>query len=150
MKNGATEVLRWEIPSQFRWLGVFDASLQEIGQELEWTQEDLNQISIAAIEAVSNAIEHGNGYDSQDQVHIELRVSKGSLHLTVSDTGPGFDADRLNMSPPSPNDPNFLGSRGRGIFIMRDTMDAVRIHREAGRFYLELEKAIESGQAEEE
>ncbi len=144
MKNGSVEVLRWEIPSQFRWLGVFDAALQEIGQELEWDSEELNQVSLAAIEAVSNAIEHGNGYDAKEPVLIEMRVGEGRLSIMVADSGKGFAEDRLTLSPPSPDNPEFLGSRGRGIFIMRDTMDSVRIHRDANRFYLELEKAIKS------
>jgi serine/threonine-protein kinase RsbW len=144
MKNGSIEVLRREIPSQFRWLGVFDAALQEIGQELEWGQEDLNQVSIAAIEAVSNAIEHGNRYDAKEPVLIEMRVGRNRLQITVADTGTGFDENRLVMMSPNPKDPEFLGSRGRGIFIMRETMDSVRIHRDSGRFYLELEKEITS------
>ena len=35
MENGSTEILRWDLPSRFRWLGVIEAAIQEIGQELD-------------------------------------------------------------------------------------------------------------------
>jgi serine/threonine-protein kinase RsbW len=146
MENGSTEILRWDIPSRFRWLGVIDAAIQEIGQELGWDSEERDQISIAVIEAVSNAIEHGNRFDADKRVRVELRVGDERFLVVVSDSGPGFDQARLRMPSPDPSDPSFLSARGRGIFIMRDIMDEMRIRRdEEGRFVVELEKAIKSG-----
>jgi len=143
MKNGYTETLRWEIPSGFRWLPVIDAAMQEIGQELEWDQNVLNQISIAVVEAVSNAIEHGNKFGSEKQVQVELSLRKESLELRVFDLGDGFDPSLLTAKAPSLDDPRFLNARGRGIFIMREIMDEIRTRTdEAGRFVLELHKTI--------
>ncbi len=145
MDNGSSEILRWDLPSRFRWLGIIDAALQEIGQEFEWAPELLNQISIAAIEAVSNAIEHGNRFDSEQRVRVELRVEDGRFIFSVSDSGPGFNRSRLTTVPPAPDDPAFFGARGRGIFIMREIMDAVRTHKDdEGRFVIELEKTLQS------
>ncbi|MCB1164500.1 MAG: ATP-binding protein [Candidatus Krumholzibacteriia bacterium] len=141
--NGAVDILRWDLPSDFRWLGVINAALQEIGQALDWEQDALNQISIASIEAVSNAIEHGNRFDGSLRVSIELGVGENRFRIAVTDGGPGFPVDRLDAEAPSPDDPAFLGARGRGIFIMREIMDSIRIRRdEAGRFVVELEKAV--------
>jgi serine/threonine-protein kinase RsbW len=143
MKNGYTEILRWEIPSGFRWLPVIDAAMQEIGQELEWDQGVLNQISIAVVEAVSNAIEHGNKFGSKKQVQVELRLSEDDLELRVLDLGDGFDSSLLTATAPSLDDPRFLNARGRGIFIMREIMDEIRTRTdETGRFVLELHKSI--------
>lgn len=143
MENGSLQILRWDLPSDFRWLGVVNAALQEIGQTLDWTQEDLNQISIAAIEAVSNAIEHGNLFQVEQRVAVELGVTEHRFHLAVSDAGSGFDETLLQAEIPAPDDPAFLGARGRGIFIMREIMDAIHIQRDdAGRFMVVLEKAV--------
>jgi len=142
--SGTSEVLRWEIPSLFRWLGVIDAALQEVGQELAWEQDELNQVSVAVIEAVSNAIEHGNRFEPERSVQVELWASGRRLRFRVSDEGPGFERDRLDLPTPSPESPEFMKSRGRGLFIMRDIMDAIRIDREAGRFVVELEKELKA------
>jgi serine/threonine-protein kinase RsbW len=147
MENGSAEILRWDIPSRFRWLGVVDAAVQEIGQELAWDGEVLDQISIAVIEAVSNAIEHGNRFEASERVRVELRVEEERFHVRVSDAGSGFDPSRLKMRSPDADDPSFLSTRGRGIIIMRDIMDEMRIGRdEEGRFIVELEKSLKSGQ----
>jgi serine/threonine-protein kinase RsbW len=144
--NGSVDVLRWDLPSDFRWLGVMNAALQEIGQALEWSEEELDQISIASIEAVSNAIEHGNRFNPALRVAVELGLSEARFRIAVTDGGPGFSAERLCAPAPAPNDPAFLGARGRGIFIMREIMDAVRVGRDqAGRFVIELEKAVGGG-----
>ncbi len=145
MENGSFDTIRWDLPSDFRWLGIVNAALQEIGQALDWSQSDLNQISIAAIEAVSNAIEHGNRFQSGLRVVVELGVSAHRFRIAVADDGPGFDESRLDASAPAPDDPAFLGARGRGLFIMREIMDDISIRRdEAGRFQVELEKAVGS------
>lgn len=147
--NGV-DVLRWDLPSDFRWLGVINAALQEIGQALDWDQAELNQISIASIEAVSNAIEHGNRFRSELRIGVELALSETRFRITVSDDGPGFPPERLRTPAPAPEDPAFLGARGRGIFIMREIMDAVRTRRdEAGRFVIELEKAVSGSGADQ-
>jgi serine/threonine-protein kinase RsbW len=145
MENGTLDILRWDLPSDFRWLGVMNAALQEIGQALDWAQSDLNQISIAAIEAVSNAIEHGNCFQSDLRVMVEMGVAEGRFSIAVTDDGTGFDESRLSAPAPAPDDPSFLGARGRGIFIMREIMDDISIRRdEAGRFMVELGKAVAS------
>ncbi len=145
MENGTLDILRWDLPSDFRWLGVVNAALQEIGQTLDWAQSDLNQISIAAIEAVSNAIEHGNGFQSDLRVMVEMGVAEGRFNIAVSDGGTGFAESRLATPAPAPDDPTFLGARGRGIFIMREIMDDISIRRdEAGRFMVELGKVVAS------
>ncbi|MBM4119119.1 ATP-binding protein [bacterium] len=147
--NGV-DVLRWDLPSDFRWLGVINAALQEIGQALDWDQAELNQISIASIEAVSNAIEHGNRFRAELRVGVELALSETRFRIAVSDGGPGFPPERLRAPAPAPEDPAFLGARGRGIFIMREIMDAVRTRRdEAGRFVIELEKAVSGSEADQ-
>ncbi len=144
--NGSLDILRWDLPSDFRWLGVINAALQEIGQAFEWSDVELDQISIASIEAVSNAIEHGNRFNPALRVAVELGLSQARFRIAVTDDGPGFSAERLLTLAPVPTDPAFLGARGRGIFIMREIMDAVRVGRDqAGRFVIELEKAVGEG-----
>ncbi|MCP4546211.1 MAG: ATP-binding protein [bacterium] len=113
--------------------------------ELEWDEDSLNQISIAIIEAVSNAIEHGNKFKADYRVLVEARLSSTGMHFSVSDEGGGFNRELLTSPPISPDDERFLNSRGRGIFIMRDVMDVVDTFTDdSGRFTLKLGKTLTS------
>ncbi len=136
-----------EISSDFRWLDVLNASLTAVAEELEWDLDFSNAVSISAIEAASNAIEHGNGLDSSKKVWMRVRFEDGKFLMRICDEGPGVDASVLDRPLPSPND---LSLRGRGFSIMNALMDDIRFLRDdEGRFTLELVKVLpESGEAE--
>ncbi len=63
-----------------------------------------------ARELIANAVKHGNG----TTVRVDVRPDGASTVLTVSDAGPGFDAEGLLSAPPT------------GHFGMRLLQDAVR------------------------
>ena len=63
-----------------------------------------------ARELIANAVKHGEG----SLIRVEVRAEKDSAILTVSDEGPGFDAERVVHTPP------------QGHFGMRLLQDAVR------------------------
>jgi len=142
---GAT--IRLEIPSEFRWLDVLDAGLMALSEELGWDREFTNAVSISAIEAASNAVEHGNGMDPGKRVGLRIELTRGKLLLAVRDEGPGVDATILDRPAPGPGD---LAVRGRGFSIMKALMDDLRFGRRGrGCFVLELEKALPEQDAPE-
>lgn len=65
-------------------------------------------------EAITNAMEHGNGWDPEKQIEVTISASDDELLLTVKDEGKGFTP---NFSPPPPDFK--LQQRGRGIYIIR-------------------------------
>jgi len=80
---------------------------------------DINDIALAAGEACNNAAEHGHVAAG----HFTVRCSYegGELTIEVIDRGAGFDpAGKGECS-----DPENLGMRGLGIFIMRSLMDDI-------------------------
>jgi anti-sigma regulatory factor (Ser/Thr protein kinase) len=147
--SGETQngTIHLEIPSDFRWLDVLNASLMAVAEEMQWNQDFTNEISIAAIEAASNAVEHGNSMDAAKRVCMRIRVSGGKFMLGVCDDGPGVDPSVLERPLPGPDD---LSLRGRGFSIMKALMDDIRFLKSPdGRFLLELEKALpKPGEAE--
>ena len=143
--NEATEqpaLLSWEMPSNFRWLEIINCSIHAVGQEQGWSEEDQHALAIAGIELVSNAMEHGNGFDVSRRVRVEMEVSADRFRMAVSDEGPGVDPEVLDRPVPEPS-PDDLMPRGRGFSIMQVLVDAVRFDRdEAGRFRVQLEKSL--------
>jgi anti-sigma regulatory factor (Ser/Thr protein kinase) len=108
------------IPSDFKFLGAVDAAIQDLAREFAFSQDTINDVSTALIEACSNAVEHGNKFDQDKRVSVSLRFNGNGLTARVRDQGPGFDFDaRLNQS--GPTDP--MSERGRGLMIMQAFTD---------------------------
>lgn len=79
-------------------------------------------IAMAIIEAVTNAVVHGNKFDGEKSVGIRYEWKPGLLTVTVNDDGEGFDLSCV-LDPTDPE--RCLESSGRGIYIMREIMDSV-------------------------
>jgi serine/threonine-protein kinase RsbW len=108
------------IPSDFKYLGAVDAAIQDLAREFAFSENSINDMSTALIEACSNAIEHGNKFSKDKRVKIELGFNGASVTARVYDQGGGFNyEDQLARS--SPPDP--MSERGRGLIIMRAFTD---------------------------
>src|SRR5271168_1571409 len=84
-------------------------------------------IEMALIEALENAVVHGNRQDIHKRVYVTCRcTAEGEVSITVQDEGQGFDTGTL----PDPTAPeNRLRTSGRGVYLMKAEMDEVRFER---------------------
>ncbi len=87
-------------------------------------------VEIALTEALANAVIHGNHENPYRTVVVVCRCAMdGEVSITVRDEGAGFNSRSL----PDPTDPKcLLLNHGRGIYLMRASMDEVRFE-EGGR-----------------
>lgn len=92
--------------------------------------QDLDDLEIAAGEALANAFEHGQGDVSGFEVSVVR--DETSLTIVVQDGGRGFDPslDGLHVCPSSDS------LRGFGTFIMRELMDEVEYSERGTRLRL--------------
>ncbi len=89
------------------------------------TVEELN-IKIALVEALTNAMEHGNGFDPKKLVKVEAKFLENKAEIKIADQGKGFNHSKL----PNPTAPeNLYKPRGRGIYMMHRLMDEVHFNR---------------------
>ena len=77
-------------------------------------------ISISTIEAVTNAITHGNHEDLTKNVSLSFELNDRILTITVSDEGNGFDYNNL---PDPTSKENIEKTNGRGIFLIQQLSD---------------------------
>jgi len=94
------------------------------------------EIELALREALANAIVHGNQEDPHKPVYVKCRcMADGEVSITVEDEGHGFE----NEAVPDPTSPdNRLRTHGRGIYLMRASMDGV--HFENGGSVVHMRK----------
>jgi anti-sigma regulatory factor (Ser/Thr protein kinase) len=68
-------------------------------------KETEDEIEIAVLEALANAVIHGNGESPDKQVHLSCRFSMdGEVSIVVRDEGEGFDSRAV----PDPTEPQGL------------------------------------------
>lgn len=73
-------------------------------------------ISVSVLQAVENAVIHGNGNDARKRVTVSCGNCKGGLFFTVQDEGDGFDYQHYGTMPSE-------DSKGMGIFMMKQLCD---------------------------
>ena len=115
--------LESELPSELHLLGGMVFYLTE--EMFKHGIISLNEINakIALVEALTNAMEHGNKLDPKKKVRIVAEFDQEQAVFTIEDEGEGFNYEEVK----DPTDKeNLFRPRGRGIFMMRQFMDEVK------------------------
>lgn len=108
------------IKSQIENLRLVEKFVDEISEELKLSDEIYGNVLIATLEAVNNAIIHGNRSQAEMDVLIDTSRDDDGLHMIIKDQGKGFDYNNV----PDPTAPeNIEKINGRGIFLMEKLSD---------------------------
>src|SRR5262245_7397220 len=112
------------IGSRLELLSLVHGLIAEMSSQFELDEDTTNALTIAVIEAGTNAIQHGNVFAAHKTVTFVFHVGKGEVSVRVDDHGSGFDPKRVA----NPTDPsNLLDPHGRGLYLMRELMDEVTV-----------------------
>ncbi len=92
-------------------------------------------VSVAVMQAVKNAIVHGNASDSSKKVSLTFDTCRGGICAEVSDEGRGFDFRQYGDLPFGDS------TTGEGIFIMKSLSDRMVFSDEGRMVRLEFDVA---------
>jgi anti-sigma regulatory factor (Ser/Thr protein kinase) len=117
---------RASVPADAAQLSVLTRFLDDF-----WSAENLipsqrTTFELALEEVFMNIVVHGAGPGTR--VEVSLAVAADALTMTVEDNGPAFDP----LALPAPDVTASLDERpvgGLGVFLVRQTMDAVSYRR---------------------
>lgn len=117
------------------------AYIEEQLQHFDLPARRLEQLKTAVAEATMNAMEHGNQYNPEIPVTIQVRSTENSLAVRISDTGgsgsvpepqayeiPDIEAKLAEMQSP----------RGWGLFLIQNMVDEMHILNEQQTHTIEL------------
>lgn len=100
--------------------------VDDLYEAFRFSQEIYGNILIATLEAVNNAIIHGNKKDPNKEVILDVELKNDNcLVIRVSDNGEGFDFNNL-PDPVAPE--NIEKPYGRGIFLIKHLTDKCIFH----------------------
>jgi len=121
-EGGLSQLLDLRMPAETDGIStVTDAIAQTLAQ-LQVPEQKRLEITLAAHEALANAVVHGCHGDPSKAVRCRLlRDAHGRIGVIVTDPGPGFSPDRL----PDPHRRDPYAEHGRGVYLMRQLMDEV-------------------------
>ena len=131
MTANGHHIVRLEFTSAFEMLDFVQIVSDHMSRGVGLDEDAVHWVSVAIRESVINAIKHGNRNDETKHVFVEFEAATGALAelaICVRDQGEGFDPGEL-ANPLAPE--NLLKSSGRGIFLIRNFMDDVRLQRAA-------------------
>ena len=129
MTANGHHIVRLEFTGAFEMLDFVQVVSDHVARSVGLDEDAMHWVSVAIRESVINAIKHGNKSDESKRVFVEFEtatVGVPELAIKVRDQGEGFDPE-LVANPLDPE--NLLKSSGRGIFLIRNFMDDVQLHR---------------------
>ena len=110
------------IKSKIENISIVENFIDNISMELSLKSDIYGNVLISTIEAVTNAIVHGNNGDHDKVVDIDVIKNKKELKITIKDQGEGFNLE----SVPDPTKPAYIEQPdGRGIFLMKNLSDKI-------------------------
>jgi serine/threonine-protein kinase RsbW len=122
MKEGFKIIDSLQIASDFSSLVDVENLVDRVCGNLGVEEDSYGNILIAVTEAVNNAIQHGNEFDTKLFVDVAVGDQPTEFCFNVKDQGKGFDFSNL----PDPTAPeNIMKENGRGIFLMKSLSDNV-------------------------
>jgi len=128
---------------------TIQSSLGKIGLVRSFIESELKNVSIAEkdqatlvfclIEAVINAINHGNKNNPKKNVIVTFENAGDRIIMKVKDEGAGFNPDGIA----DPREPDLLNKpSGRGIFFMKQMLSKVTCENTENGTLVILEKKL--------
>jgi len=113
------------IESKIENINKIEKIIDEVSEEARINSEVYGKILIATVEAVNNAIVHGNKQDESKNVKVDFQIDKDYISIFIEDEGPGFNFYNV----PDPTTPeNIENIHGRGVYLMKHLADDVIFH----------------------
>jgi serine/threonine-protein kinase RsbW len=146
----ADPAVKLVIPSDLKNVYLVDMLIETLCSLVPLDESGAFWIKLCAVEAVNNAIIHAYGKSPDHEVAVRFRIEEDRIVLEVRDTGramprhllAGQDLDALAGRA---DDPESVATEGRGLAIIRETMDEVTYGQVDGENRLTMVKRLDNG-----
>ena len=131
--TGANAMLDRYYPSSLDSVDLAEGEILQAAERAGFDEDERHRIGMAVRECMVNAVVHGNRYNRNKQVHVNVSVDSSSppcprFFIRITDQGEGFEPDTV---PDPLHDTNLLRHSGRGLFLMGAFTDAMTVRKVA-------------------
>jgi len=123
------EKLQTTLESTLQSVDLAEELVMREAAKLGFDDDTQHQIGMAVRECAVNAVVHGNRYNKNKKVHLDVERTQYGISVVIGDEGEGFDVTSI-ADPLAPE--NLLKQSGRGIMIIRAFMDEFDMHPRPG------------------
>jgi anti-sigma regulatory factor (Ser/Thr protein kinase) len=134
----------WQIRTQFtipsrpgnerQAMDLVAASLNEVALD----DERMQKLKTAVAEATMNAMEHGNDYDPEKDVDIEVSTSPTAVRVRITDQGSTGLISHAQAPDLVAKLAGEQSPRGWGLFLIQNMVDEMKTHSDGGQHTIEL------------
>ena len=120
-------------------LSIVEKTIEDVIFEVGIPHLNYGKILVSTLEAVNNAILHGNNGIPEKMVDISIDCTGSDLTIEVSDEGTGFRPENI----PDPTRPeNIEAQNGRGVFLMSRLADSIKYNDQGNTVTLTFKKIL--------
>src|ERR1700733_12652053 len=124
--TGSIGILDHDYASTLESVDEVETDILKTAIEAGFGEDEQHGIGMAVRECMVNAVVHGNRYNKNKHVHVNVTKSASHFTIRITDQGEGFETD---LVPDPLDDTNILRHSGRGLFLMAAFMDDVQVHK---------------------
>jgi serine phosphatase RsbU (regulator of sigma subunit)/anti-sigma regulatory factor (Ser/Thr protein kinase) len=119
----------------------------EFSQEMALSPDRMEKLKTAVGEATMNAMEHGNKYQADEPVHIEVLQGQAAVAVRITDQGGGQGNENDGQDQDGPNlempdlEAKLAGlqsPRGWGLFLIQNMVDEMNVSEDGSSHTIEL------------
>jgi serine/threonine-protein kinase RsbW len=115
-----------KIESKVSNLWIVENVVDEATCAIGISQDNYGKILVSTLEAVNNALLHGNNLNPEKYVEVVLEFKCNELKIMVTDEGAGFKPEKV----PDPTiAENIELINGRGVYLMSRLADKIKYSR---------------------
>lgn len=111
-------VLKSEISN----ISIIEKLIDNLSGVCQFSDEIYGKLLLAVVEAVNNAIIHGNNSDPEKNVNVHYIIDNKGITFDIKDDGLGFD---YNIIPDPTDEANLEKLSGRGLYLMKHLSDEI-------------------------
>ncbi len=122
LSKSMEEIKKIRFSSCFSNLSLVETYVERMKEDYNIADNLYGNMLLAVVEAVTNAIEHGNCKCDQKDVEFSVYKNSQTIKFKIKDEGQGFDPALV----PDPTHPdNIEEPSGRGVFLIKKLADLV-------------------------
>ncbi|TFB13240.1 anti-sigma B factor RsbW [Filobacillus milosensis] len=146
--NKPFDFVEMKLPAKSEYVGVLRLTISGVANRMGFAYEDIEDLKVAASEAITNAVKHAYNDTDQGEVTIGFGMYEDRLEVMVADYGGSFDLDEIkeDIGPYDRDMPiDNMKEGGFGLFLIDALMDKVEINNNHGVIVLMTKFLQENG-----
>ncbi|KUP04456.1 serine/threonine protein kinase [Bacillus coahuilensis m2-6] len=129
------DYIEMKVPAKAEFIGVIRLTLSGIASRMGFTYDSIEDIKIAASEAVTNAVQHAYQSEASGEITIGFGMFMDRLEVMIADQGKSFNFQKTREEVGPYNEEHaieFLREGGLGLYLIESLMDEVKIQQNDG------------------